>query len=141
VVDYPPPAMTASRNVLGDELVPCGRDPLTGYFRDGCCRSGPDDGGRHVVCASMTEEFLRFSLQRGNDLVTPRPEWGFPGLKPGDRWCVCAVRWREALDAGKACPVFLRSTEAGALEYVRLQDLHDHALDAGSDPAWNSSPN
>ncbi|MCS6810667.1 MAG: DUF2237 domain-containing protein, partial [Tepidimonas sp.] len=102
-------------------------DPLTGYFRDGCCHTGPHDLGRHVVCAKVTEAFLAFSLQRGNDLITPRPEWRFAGLKPGDRWCLCALRWKEALQAGVAPPVILEATHEAALQVVSLADLQAHA--------------
>ena len=117
------------KNVLGEPLAPCSHDPLTGFFRDGCCNTGPQDRGRHVVCAEMTAEFLEFSRQRGNDLSTPRAEFGFPGLKPGDCWCLCAGRWREALDAGVAPPVFLLRTHEAALEYASLAALKRHARD------------
>ena len=135
--------MDPSRNVLGGELVPCGTEPLTGFFRTGCCDTGPEDTGRHVVCAQLTEEFLVFSRDRGNDLMTPRPECGFPGLKPGDRWCLGAIRWREAMEAGKACPVFLEATHEAALEFVRLRDLQAHAVDGRDDPRpeMHPSPN
>ena len=116
-----------ARNVLGGPLVPCSYDPLTGYYRDGCCNTSEEDTGTHVVCARVTEEFLAFSLSRGNDLVTPRPQWRFAGLKPGDRWCLCALRWKEALEAGVAPPVVLESTHAKALAFVRLEDLQAHA--------------
>jgi len=116
------------RNVLGEELRPCAYDPLTGYFRDGCCHHAGDDTGTHVICARMTAAFLAFSRERGNDLSTPRPQWRFPGLKPGDRWCLCALRWREALEAGVAPPVSLASTHERALEYVSLEVLQRHAL-------------
>ncbi len=111
------------RNVLGTPLVTCGTDPLTGFYRDGCCHTGPDDRGRHVVCARVTREFLEYSAAQGNDLVTPRPEWGFPGLKPGDAWCLCAGRWEEARRAGKAPPVVLEATHEKALDLVSLDDL------------------
>jgi hypothetical protein len=114
-------------NVWGEELVPCSYDPLTGYYRDGCCQTGEDDTGSHVICARMTQAFLIFSLQRGNDLMTPRPEYRFAGLKPGDRWCVCALRWKEALDAGVAPPVILDATHARALDVVSLAELQAHA--------------
>jgi uncharacterized protein (DUF2237 family) len=117
------------RNVLGGELEPCSIDPLTGFYRDGTCRTGPQDHGLHVVCAEMTETFLTFSKEAGNDLSTPRPEWGFPGLQPGDRWCVCADRWREALDAGAAPPVHLAATHVSALEFASLDDLQAHAAE------------
>ena len=114
-------------NVWGEELVPCSYDPLTGFYRDGCCKTDEDDAGSHVICARMTQAFLIFSLERGNDLMTPRPEYRFAGLKPGDRWCVCALRWKEALDAGVAPPVFLDSTHAKALQVVSLLQLKEHA--------------
>jgi uncharacterized protein (DUF2237 family) len=114
-------------NVWGDDLVPCSYDPLTGYYRDGCCQTDEDDHGTHVVCARMTQEFLIFSLQRGNDLMTPRPEYRFAGLEPGDRWCLCALRWKEALEAGVAPPVILDSTHVKALEVVTLAQLKAHA--------------
>jgi uncharacterized protein (DUF2237 family) len=110
-------------NVLGTELVPCSYDPLTGYFRDGCCNTDEDDHGTHVVCARVTREFLEFSLARGNDLVTPRPSYRFAGLKPGDRWCLCALRWKEAFEAGVAPPVVLECTHARALEHLTLAQL------------------
>ena len=119
-----------ARNVLGTEIVPCSYDPLTGYFRDGCCNTALDDIGTHVVCAKVTAEFLDYSRQRGNDLVTPRPEMRFRGLKPGDRWCLCVSRWREALEAGVAPPVVLESTHRKALDYVSMDDLRRHSLDA-----------
>ena len=115
-------------NVLGGELEPCSFDPLTGFFRDGSCRTEGMDPGFHAVCAVMTEEFLEFSVSRGNDLVTPVPEFLFPGLKPGDRWCVVAARWQEALEAGVAAPVVLEATHASALEFVSMADLETHAL-------------
>ncbi len=116
-------------NVLGQPLQQCCTQPQTGFYRDGFCHTGPDDLGVHVVCAVVTQEFLEFSRSRGNDLITPRPQWSFPGLKPGDGWCLCAQRWKEALQAGVAPPVRLASTHAKALEYVRLEDLLKHALD------------
>ncbi len=115
--------------MLGGRLEPCSLQPRTGFFRNGCCDTGPDDVGAHVVCARMTQEFLEFSRSRGNDLVTPVPEFGFPGLKPGDRWCLCVARWKEALDAGVAPPVALRSTHEAALAVVALEDLTKRALD------------
>ena len=115
-------------NVLGTELQACSFDPLTGYFRDGCCSTDANDLGSHVVCARVTEAFLRFSLERGNDLVTPRPEFRFAGLKPGDRWCLCALRWKEALEAGVAPPVQLEATHARVLDFVDLAQLQAHAL-------------
>jgi uncharacterized protein (DUF2237 family) len=118
-----------SFNVLGEPLTSCSTNPLTGFYRDGCCNSGPDDRGRHVVCVEVSAAFLEFSRARGNDLSTPRPEFGFPGLNPGDRWCLCADRWAEALEAGAAPPVVLQATEEKALEHVELADLKKHALD------------
>ncbi|MCC6832467.1 MAG: DUF2237 domain-containing protein [Thermoleophilia bacterium] len=117
-----------ARNVLGDALMPCSIEPLTGFFRDACCNTGPEDLGLHVVCAEMTAEFLTFSRDAGNDLSTPRPEHGFPGLQPGDRWCVCAARWQEALNAGVAPPVILASTHEAVLGVCRMQDLRKHAI-------------
>jgi uncharacterized protein len=114
-------------NVVGGELLPCSRDPLTGFYRDGCCATGPEDAGSHTVCTIVTEEFLRFSALAGNDLSTPRPAWGFPGLTPGDRWCVCAARWLEAYDAGCAPAVVLGATHALAAEIVPVEALIAHA--------------
>lgn len=120
--------MTAlALNVLGQALVPCSYDPLTGYFRDGCCNTREDDTGSHVVCARVTAEFLTFSKACGNDLITPRPEFRFAGLQPGDRWCLCALRWKEAFDAGVAPPVVLDSTHQRALDVVTLEQLQAHA--------------
>ena len=116
-------------NVRGGELEPCSFDPVTGFFRDGYCRTEGRDPGFHAVCAVMTEEFLAFSKSVGNDLSTPRPELLFPGLRPGDRWCVVAGRWAEALEAGVAPPVALDATHASALEFVSLADLEAHAAD------------
>lgn len=121
-------ATLKAKNVLGSELQPCSFDPLTGFFRDGCCNASAEDYGSHTVCAQMTEAFLAFSIEKGNDLSTPRPEYRFPGLKPGDRWCVCAGRWREAAEAGVAPPVIMESTHARALEVIALADLEYHAL-------------
>jgi len=121
--------MADDTNVLGGRLEPCSVEPLTGFYRDGCCNTGPDDLGLHVVCARMTTRFLAFSAERGNDLSTPQPEVGFPGLKSGDRWCLCAGRWREALDAGVAPPVVLSATHEEALAVVALDDLKRHAID------------
>jgi uncharacterized protein (DUF2237 family) len=118
-----------SRNVLGGALAPCSHDPLTGFFRTGCCDTGPQDIGAHVVCAQMTEDFLEFSVAMGNDLVTPAPAVGFPGLHPGDRWCLCALRWREARAAGVAPPIVLAATHERVLEYVSLEELVEHAID------------
>ncbi len=116
-------------NVLGSTLKSCSDDPLTGFYRDGCCNTGPEDVGAHTVCAQMTEDFLQFSRDRGNDLSTPNPAFGFPGLKPGDRWCVCAGRWKEAHEAGAAPRVFLTSTHERTLEIVSLAVLKPYALD------------
>ena len=118
----------SAKNVLGGPLVPCSLDPVTGFFRDGCCNTSAEDYGSHTVCAQMTEQFLAFSKSRGNDLSTPNPEFLFPGLSPGDRWCLCAARWREAVEAGVAPPVILESTHARALEVIALADLEYHAL-------------
>lgn len=118
----------SAKNVLGGPLVPCSLDPVTGFFRDGCCNTSAEDYGSHTVCAQMTEQFLAFSKSRGNDLSTPNPEFLFPGLSPGDRWCLCAARWREAAEAGLAPPVILESTHARALEVIALADLEYHAL-------------
>ena len=120
----PPPA----RNVLGTPLADCSHDPLTGWFRDGCCRTDAADRGSHTVCAHVTAEFLAFSQQVGNDLSTPRPEFGFPGLKPGDAWCVCAARWMQAFEAGVAPPVRLEATHERALDHVPLAALRYHSL-------------
>jgi uncharacterized protein (DUF2237 family) len=120
--------MSDARNVLGGPLQPCSFDPLTGWWRDGCCHTDAQDAGSHVVCARMTPAFLNHQMERGNDLITPRPEMRFPGLKPGDRWCVCAMRWREAFEAGYAPPVILECTHERALEFVPLDWLRQHAL-------------
>jgi hypothetical protein len=114
-------------NVLGGNLKCCCQQPMTGFYRDGYCRTGPGDHGMHTVCAEMTQEFLEFSFLRGNDLVTPNPAHGFPGLQPGDRWCLCVMRWKEAADAGVAPPVVLEATHVSALEFVDLEDLRQHA--------------
>ncbi len=116
-------------NVLGEPLEPCSLAPLTGFYRDGCCNTGPEDLGAHVVCAEMTADFLEFSAQQGNDLSTPRPEFGFAGLKEGDRWCLCAARWQEAFVAGMAPRVVLKSTHARALEICGLEELKAFAMD------------
>ena len=118
-----------SRNVLGGPLETCSIRPMTGFFRNGCCDTGAEDRGSHTVCVVMTAEFLAFSKARGNDLSTPMPQWGFPGLKPGDRWCLCAPRWQEALAAKQAPRVVLRATHEGALEYCTLADLKRYAVD------------
>jgi uncharacterized protein (DUF2237 family) len=117
------------RSIFGRPLEPCNVRPKTGFFRDGCCNTSPDDAGAHVVCAQMTAEFLAFSRARGNDLSTPAPQFGFPGLRPGDRWCLCAARWKEALDAGCAPPIYLGRTHERALDYVSFDELKQHALD------------
>jgi uncharacterized protein (DUF2237 family) len=117
------------RNVFGEPLQSCSERPLTGFYRSGCCHTGPDDFGLHTVCVQVTSEFLAFSKARGNDLSTPQPEFGFPGLAPGDRWCLCAARWREALEAGKAPRVILGSTHEATLAVVSLEDLKRYAID------------
>ncbi len=121
--------MDDSLNVFGEPLESCSEDPLTGFFRDGCCNTSKQDGGSHTVCAVLTEDFLEYSRTRGNDLVTPRPEFGFPGLKPGDRWCLCASRWLEAERQGVAPRVYLQATHRRALERVPLETLKPYALD------------
>jgi len=123
------PGRRPSRNVLGGVLESCSTRPLTGFFRNGCCDTSPEDAGSHTVCAVMTDEFLAFSKAAGNDLSTPRPEFGFDGLKAGNRWCLCASRWQEALEAGRAPKVVLRATEMGALQWCSLEDLKRHAVD------------
>lgn len=125
------PPRPQARNVLGGPLLPCSVAPLTGFFRDGCCNTGPDDAGLHVVCAEVTAEFLAFSRAAGNDLSTPRPEYGFAGLRPGDRWCLCAARWEEARRAGMAPPVLLEATHQAVLQVCRREDLEAHALGSG----------
>lgn len=125
--------MTDDRNVLGGELSPCCEDPATGFLRDGCCRPHPDDRGRHEICAVMTAEFLQFSAAEGNDLITPRPAMEFPGLDPGDRWCLCVSRWRDAAEAGVAPPVVLEATSDAVIDEVSLATLREHAHDDGSD--------
>jgi uncharacterized protein (DUF2237 family) len=115
-------------NVLGTELQPCSYDPVTGYYRTGCCENRGDDPGLHVVCCRVTADFLDFSVSHGNDLVTPMAQYGFAGLRPGDQWCVCVTRWAEALEEGRACPVVLESTHVSALEFVALDDLRAHAV-------------
>ena len=119
----------SARNVLGEALESCSTNPLTGFFRDGCCNTSPQDRGSHTVCALVTEDFLAFSKARGNDLSTPMPAYGFPGLQPGDRWCLCAPRWQEAFEAGKAPRVVLRATHEGALASCGLADLKRLAVD------------
>jgi hypothetical protein len=120
-----------ARNVLGGPLQTCSVAPVTGFFRNGCCDTSPEDVGSHTVCTVVSAEFLTFSKARGNDLSTPVPQWGFPGLKPGDRWCLCAPRWQEALLAGKAPQVVLKATHEGALHYCSLADLQRYAADEG----------
>lgn len=123
------PGPRPSRNVFGEPLQTCSTVPVTGFFRNGCCDTSDQDVGSHTVCAVMTHEFLEFSKSRGNDLSTPRLEFGFEGLKDGDRWCLCAPRWQEAFEAGKAPRVVLRATHQGALDYCTLADLKRHAID------------
>ena len=120
--------MSDPLNVLGTPLVPCSFDPLTGFYRDGCCRTDAHDLGSHVICAKVTVSFLNQQMERGNDLITPRPEHRFRGLQPGDRWCVCALRWREAMHAGHAPPVVLECTHERALDFIELDVLKAHAL-------------
>jgi uncharacterized protein (DUF2237 family) len=122
-------------NVLGGELEPCGTDPLTGFYRDGCCSTGPEDHGSHTICAVVTSEFLEHQRSIGNDLSTPMPQYHFPGLVPGDRWCVTAVNWARAFNDGVAAPVVLASTNAAVLEIVPLEALQQHAVDVPADPS------
>jgi uncharacterized protein (DUF2237 family) len=119
----------SAKNVLGRPLEPCSSNPLTGWYRNGCCDTGPGDMGVHVVCAVMTSDFLEFSRSCGNDLSTPVPEYRFPGLRPGDRWCLCAARWKEAFEAGRAPKVVLEATHMSALEFIDLDDLVLHAVE------------
>jgi uncharacterized protein (DUF2237 family) len=112
-----------AKNVFGEPLIPCSLNPMTGFFRNGCCDTGPEDQGTHTVCAVVTLEFLEFSKSRGNDLISPRPEFLFPGLKPGDKWCLCALRWLEAWNAGVAPPVLLEATNEASLEIISLNEL------------------
>jgi uncharacterized protein (DUF2237 family) len=121
-------------NVIGGELEPCGTDPVTGFHRDGCCTTGPEDLGSHTVCAVMTAQFLEHQRAVGNDLSTPIPAYQFPGLEPGDRWCVVAARWLQAYEAGVAPPVVLAATDARALDIIPLDALREHAVDVPSDP-------
>ena len=121
------PGVPRGLNVLGTELVPCSYDPLTGWFRDGCCHTDAQDAGSHVICARMTMEFLNQQFERGNDLITPRPEYRFKGLKPGDRWCVCATRWLELVEAGVAAPIVPGATHERTLELIPLEVLQRHA--------------
>lgn len=118
-----------AKNVLGEKLQSCSVDPVTGFYRDGCCNVGPDDLGVHAVCVRLTAEFLEFSKARGNDLSTPMPQFGFDGLKPGDQWCLCAARWKEAFDANAAPRVVLRATHEATLEFVSLEELKKFAID------------
>ncbi|TFV76650.1 DUF2237 domain-containing protein [Blastococcus sp. CT_GayMR19] len=127
------PEPADERNVLGGPLEPCGVDPVTGFYRDGHCTSGPEDLGSHTVCSVVSAEFLALQRELGNDLVTPRPEYGFPGLKPGDRWCVVAIRWLQAYQAGTATGVVLAATNARALDIVPLEALRQHAVDVPDD--------
>jgi uncharacterized protein len=127
--------MTGERNVLGSELEPCGTDPVTGFYRDGCCNTGPEDLGSHTVCAVVSAEFLAHQREIGNDLSSPRPEFGFSGLQPGDRWCVCAARWQQAYDDGAPAPVVLAATHERALDAVSLDALQEHAVDVPADPS------
>ena len=127
--------MSKAMNVLGGPLDSCSTDPLTGFYRNGCCDTGRDDVGLHVVCVQVTGSFLEYSRSVGNDLSTPAPMYAFPGLKPGDRWCLCAARWQEALDAGCAPSVVLAATHVNALEWVRMDDLVQHAIDPPKDRA------
>ena len=121
--------MANAKNVFGEQLEVCCTSPMTGFYRNGACETGPMDIGTHVVCAEVTEEFLEFTRSRGNDLSTPSPHHGFPGLKPGDKWCLCVSRWKEALGAGIAPPVALSATNESALKHVSIEDLKKHALD------------
>jgi uncharacterized protein (DUF2237 family) len=132
-VTPPPGGPRDELNVLGEPLEPCGTDPVTGYYRDGDCRCGPEDAGLHAICVVMTPEFLEHQRSVGNDLVTPRPEWSFPGLRPGDRWCVVALRWRQAYEDGVAAPVVLASTNERALEVVPLEVLAEYSVDVPAD--------
>ncbi|MBA3293655.1 MAG: DUF2237 domain-containing protein [Geodermatophilaceae bacterium] len=125
--------MDEPSNVLGGPLQECSGDPVTGFFRDGCCNTDPSDFGSHTVCAVLSEEFLAHQKSVGNDLSTPRPEYGFSGLNPGDRWCVCASRWRQAYEAGAASPVVLAATHVRALELISLAALRQHAADIPTD--------
>ena len=123
------------RNVLGGPLEECGTDPMTGFTREGCCTTGPEDLGSHTICAVVTEQFLAHQQRTGNDLITPRPQWRFPGLHPGDRWCVVAARWLQAYEAGVAAPVVLAATNARALDVVPLEALQACAVDVPADPS------
>ncbi len=125
----------SERNVLGGPLTTCGTDPMTGFLRDGSCACGPEDVGLHAVCVVVTADFLEHQFSVGNDLITPRPQWRFPGLKPGDRWCVVAVRWMQAYLAGRAAPVVLEATSERALDVIPLAALTEHSVDVPEDPA------
>jgi uncharacterized protein (DUF2237 family) len=127
--ERPGEPQSRQQNVFGEPLISCSERPLTGFYRSGCCHTGPEDVGLHTVCVEVTAEFLAFSKARGNDLSTPRPEFGFPGLEPGDRWCLCAARWREAFEAGRAPRVILSATHEATLELVELGDLKRYAID------------
>jgi uncharacterized protein (DUF2237 family) len=127
--------MSDDRNVLGGDLEECGTDPVTGFYRDGCCNTGPEDVGNHTVCAVVTGEFLQHQREIGNDLITPRPQFGFTGLRPGDRWCVSAQRWLQSYEAGVPAPVVLAATNARALEVVPLEALQENAVDVPADPS------
>ena len=127
--------MTKGRNVLGGKLQPCCKFPMTGFYRDGYCRTGPDDIGKHTICIQATEEFLAFSKEAGNDLSTPHPEMDFPGLIPGDQWCLCALRWQEAFENGTAPKVKLSATDESALEIIDLEDLKQYAIEE-TEPNW-----
>ncbi len=122
------PQQAPARNVLGQPLTTCGSEPMTGFYRDGCCNTGPDDLGVHTVCCIVSADFLRVSRELGNDLSTPMPQYGFPGLKPGDRWCVCAARWLQAVEAGAPCPVVLEATHENSLRIVAFEQLIQYAL-------------
>ena len=121
--------VSLGRNVLGGELQGCSTDPMTGFYRDGCCRTGSEDQGLHIICVEMTAEFLEFGKSRGNDLISPVPEFNFPGLNPGDRWCLCVTRWTEALEEGVAPPIVLEASQVSVLEFADLDDLKAHAVE------------
>lgn len=126
--DMPNTPSTNAANVFGDPMITCSTEPMTGFFRDGCCNTGPQDTGMHLVCAEVTAEFLEFSKAAGNDLSTPMPQYGFGGLQPGDRWCLCVTRWKDALEAGMAPKVVLEACHLSTLEWVTLDDLKAHAV-------------
>jgi uncharacterized protein len=121
--------MSDEKNIFGRPLKPCCKNPVTGFYRTGCCETGPEDLGAHVVCIQVTDDFLEFSKARGNDLSTPMPQFDFPGLKEGDRWCLCALRWKEAYDAGVAPPIILSATHEEALKYIPMEELRQFGLD------------